>query len=75
MEPECESGTITPIAQTQGVGYITLRQADIGHQKHHTTSGPADYVHQTLLKLNFILLCCVQLLNIYALPFSIVYLT
>ena len=34
-----------------------LRQADTGHQKHHTTFGPADYVHQTLLKLNFILLC------------------
>ena len=43
------------------VSHFTLRQADIGHQKHHTTSGPADCVHQTLLKLNFILLCCVQL--------------
>ena len=55
---------------------FTLRQADIiGHQRLHTTSGPADYVHRMLLKLNFILLCCVQLLCIYALPFSIVYLT
>ena len=43
------------------VSHFTLRQADIGHQKLHTTSGPANCVHLTPLKLNFILSCCVQL--------------
>ena len=54
----CAGITIGSWLPSEGVvSPFMLRQADTGHQKHHTTFGPADYVHQTLLKLNFILLC------------------